>query len=81
VNAYGYEQVNSTQQIDHMEVWDLFNGNSTKLGNSAEGYASSSTFINQTFTLPAGSHQLTIQDIGPNPYPILHKVVLNITVQ
>jgi len=81
VNAYGYEQVNSTQQIDHMEVWDLFNGNSTKLGNSPEGYASSSTFINQTYTLPAGSHQLTIQDIGPSPYPILHKVILNITVQ
>ncbi len=81
VNAYGYEQVSSTQQIDHMEVWDLFNGNSTKLGNSPEGYASSSTFINQTFTLPAGSHQLTIQDVGPSPYPVLHKVILNITVQ
>ena len=81
VNAYGYEQVSSTQQIDHMEVWDLFNGNSTKLGNSPEGYASSSTFINQTYTLPAGSHQLTIQDIGPSPYPVLHKVILNITVQ
>lgn len=81
VNAYGYEQVSSTQQIDHMEVWDLFNGNSTKLGNSPEGYASSSTFINQTYTLPAGSHQLTIQDVGPSPYPVLHKVILNITVQ
>lgn len=81
VNAYGHEQVNSTQQIDHMEVWDIFNGKTTKLGNSPKGYGSSSTFINQTFTLPVGSHQLVVQDIGPPPYPILHKVTLNITVR
>lgn len=78
VNAYAYEQKNSSQQIDHIEVWD----NGIKLGNSPLGYAVTSLFINQTFTLKAGSHAMAIEDIGPGPsYPVIHKATINFTVQ
>jgi Big-like domain-containing protein len=78
VNAYAYEQKNSSQQVDHMEVWD----NGKKLGNSPGGYGVTSLFINQNFTLATGSHQLTVEDIGPAPnYPILHAATISVTVQ
>jgi acid phosphatase len=57
--------------IDHMEVWD----NGTKLANV---FASS---VDQSFTLAAGSHQLTVQDVGPSPnFTVLHKETTNFTV-
>ncbi len=78
VNAYAYEQNNSSQQVDHVEVWD----NGLKLGNSPLGYAVTSLFINQNYTLVKGSHLLTVQDVGPAPnYPILHKSTISLTVQ
>ena len=78
VNAYAYEQNNSKQQVDHIEVWD----NGVKLGNSPMGYGVTSLFINQKYTLKSGSHAMTIQDIGPGPsYPVLHKKTINLTVQ
>lgn len=81
VNAYAWEQSGgSTQQVARLEVWDIFNGTSTKLANSPLGYAGTSLFINQTFTLQPGSHQLVVQDINPSN-AIIHKVTLNITVQ
>jgi hypothetical protein len=73
VNAAARELSSS---IDHLEVWDLYNGVGTKLGNV---FADS---VNQTYTVSGyGTHQLTVQDIGPAPnYAILHKVVSSYTV-
>jgi hypothetical protein len=76
VNAYAYEQTNSNQQIDHLEVWD----NGVKLGNSPLGYGVSSLFTNQTYTLKSGAHQMVIEDVGPN-YSVVHKTTINFTVQ
>lgn len=58
-------------QVDHMEVWDTFNGKSTKLGDVT------GKNINQAFPVSGnGLHQMTIEDIGPAPtYPILHREV------
>lgn len=63
-------------KVDHMEVWDTFNGKATKLGNV------SSENINQSFSVSGnGAHQITIQDIGVAPtYLILHKETTNYTV-
>jgi hypothetical protein len=63
-------------QVDHMEVWDTFNGKATKLGNVF------SETIDQAFAVSGnGAHQMTIQDIGGAPsYPILHKEVTNYMV-
>ena len=78
VNAYAYEQNNSSQQVDHLEVWD----NGKKLGNSPLGYAVPSLFMNTYYRLTKGSHQLTVQDVGAGPnYPVLHFSVINLTVQ
>lgn len=68
VKATGSELGSS---IDHIEVWD----NGTKLANV---FAST---VNQSFTLAAGSHQMTVQDVGPAPnFPVLHKETTNFTV-
>lgn len=77
VSAYAYEQNSSNQLVDHLEVWD----NGTKLGNSPLPYGGSSLFTDQTYTLGAGSHQLTIQDISTGTYAVIHKRIVNITVQ
>lgn len=78
VSAYAYEQNNSTQQVDHLEVWD----NGTKLGNSPLGWGVTSLFIDQRYTLKSGSHQMTIEDIGPGPnFAVVHKSAVNFTVQ
>lgn len=60
-------------QIDHMEVWDTFNGKPTKLGNI---FAKS---VNEAFAVSGvGAHSMTVQDIGVGPkYLILHKEVTN----
>lgn len=62
--------------IDHMDVWDSYNGVSTKLGNVF------ATTINQAFTVSGnGAHQMTVEDIGGPPnYPVLHKEITNYTV-
>lgn len=57
--------------IDHLEVWD----NGTKLANV---FAST---VDQNFTLAAGSHQLTVQDVGPGPnFAVLHKETTSFSV-
>src|SRR3984885_4758951 len=58
-------------QVDHMEVWDTFNGKSTKLGDV------SGKNIDQAFPVSGnGLHQMTIEDIGPAPsYLIFHREV------
>jgi phosphatidylinositol-3-phosphatase len=63
-------------KVDHMEVWDTFNGTGTKLGNVF------SETINQAYSVSGdGQHTMTVQDIGVGPtYPILHKEVTNYTV-
>jgi hypothetical protein len=82
VNAYAYEQAGgSNQLVNHMEVWDLFNGTSTKLGNAPLGYGTTALFINQSYALAAGSHQLTIQDVSPGNFQVIHTAIVNITVQ
>ena len=62
--------------VDHMEVWDVFNGKSTKLGNVF------SKSINQAYKVSGnGAHTMTVQDIGGAPaYPILHTEIANYTV-
>ncbi|HZW79833.1 MAG TPA: alkaline phosphatase family protein [Candidatus Deferrimicrobiaceae bacterium] len=62
-------------QVDHMEVWDTFNGKATKLGNVF------SKTIDQAFSVSGnGAHQMTIQDIGgPPSYKTLHKEVTSYT--
>ncbi|MGA7216741.1 MAG: alkaline phosphatase family protein [Candidatus Sulfotelmatobacter sp.] len=61
--------------IDHIEVWDTFNGTATKLGNEF------SNPFSQAFTVSGnGAHQMTVQDIGPAPnYLVLHKEITNYT--
>lgn len=77
VNAYAYELTSSSQLVDHMDVWD----NGVKLGNSPTGYGQTSLFINQTYTLSSGAHQMTIEDIGPGPsFSVIHKTTVNFTV-
>jgi hypothetical protein len=63
-------------QVDHMEVWDTFNGKATKLGNVF------STMVDQAFWVSgAGAHQMTVEDIGGAPsYPILHFKTVNYTM-
>jgi phosphatidylinositol-3-phosphatase len=77
VSAYAYEQNGSNQLVDHLEVWD----NGTKLGNSPLPSGGTSLFIDQSYTLAAGSHQLTIQDISTGTYTVIHKSIVNISVQ
>ncbi len=62
-------------QVDHLEVWDTFNGKATKLGNVF------SKTIDQAFPVSGnGAHQMTIQDIGGAPsYKTLHKGVTTYT--
>jgi hypothetical protein len=62
--------------VDHMEVWDTFNGKATKVGNIF------SKAIDQTFLVSGnGAHQMTVQDVGGAPnYAVLHKEVVNYTV-
>jgi hypothetical protein len=63
-------------QIDHLEVWDTYDGKPTKLGNVF------SKTIDQAFSVSGnGLHTMTVQDIGIGPkYSILHKEVTNYTV-
>ena len=62
--------------VDHMEVWDTFNGKATKLGNVF------SKTIDQSFTVTGnGAHQMTVEDVGGAPnYPVLHYEITNYTV-
>ncbi len=62
--------------VDHMEVWDTYNGKGTKLGNVF------SKTIDQAFTVSGnGAHKITVEDIGGGPtYPILHSKISNYTV-
>ncbi|MGA8617238.1 MAG: hypothetical protein WB660_01780 [Candidatus Sulfotelmatobacter sp.] len=63
-------------QVDHMEVWDEFNGKSIKLGSV---YAKA---IDRAFVVSGnGLHQMTIKDVGDGPrYPTLHQKITNYTV-
>lgn len=63
-------------KVDHVEVWDTFNGKSTKLGNVF------SKNVNQAYSVSGdGLHTMTVQDIGVGPsYAILHKETTNYTV-
>jgi Phosphoesterase family len=62
--------------IDHMEVWDKFDGQSTKLGDVF------GKTINQVFAVTGkGAHQMTVEDVGGAPnYPVLHKATTSYTV-
>jgi phosphatidylinositol-3-phosphatase len=77
VNAYACEQNSSNQLIDHLEVWD----NGRKLGNSPLPYGGGSLFVTQTYALAVGQHQLTIEDVSKGTYQVIHKKIVNITVQ
>ncbi len=63
-------------QVNHMEVWDKFNGKSTKLGNVF------SKTIDQAFSVSGnGSHQISVKAIGDGPsYATLHQETVNYSV-
>lgn len=63
-------------QIDHIEIWDTFNGKATKLGNVF------TKSFSQAFTVGGvGQHSMTVQDIGVGPkYAVLHKETTNYMV-
>jgi phosphatidylinositol-3-phosphatase len=63
-------------KVDHVEVWDTFEGTPTKLGNIF------SKSVDHSYAVSGvGSHTMTVQDIGVAPnYAILHKEVTNYTV-
>jgi hypothetical protein len=63
-------------KVDHVEVWDTFDGKATKLGNVF------SKNVNQAYSVNGdGLHTMTVQDIGAGPgYPILHKEETSYTV-
>jgi hypothetical protein len=63
-------------KIDHVEVWDTFNGTATKLGNIF------SKTVSQPYTVSGdGQHTMTVQDIGVGPgYAVLHKEVTSYAV-
>lgn len=73
VNAAASE---SSPRVDHIEVWDKFNGKSTKLG-SVYGKT-----IDRAFSVSGnGLHQMTVKDVGDGPsYPTLHQEITNYTV-
>ncbi len=62
--------------IDHIEVWDTFNGKPTKLGNVF------SKTVNQAFPVSGnGTHTMSVKDIGGAPdYLTLHFETVNYTV-
>ena len=70
------EASESAAVVDHIEVWDTYNGKGTKLGNVF------SKTIDQGFTVSGnGAHKITVEDIGGGPtYPILHSKISNYTV-
>jgi len=73
VDAYAHENV----FVDHLRVWD----NGRELGDSPIPYGGTSLFINQTYTLAVGQHQLRIEDVSPGTYQAIHRKIVNITVQ
>ena len=63
------------EQIDHLEVWDVFNGRSTKLGNLF------TRTIDSNFPVSGnGLHKITVQDIGATTHSILHRQTTTFTV-
>jgi phosphatidylinositol-3-phosphatase len=61
--------VNGGTQIDHLEVW----ADGSKLGDSPKG-----AVISQWFTLPAGSHTLTVQSMTSGG-AVLNKSIITFT--
>jgi hypothetical protein len=62
------------EQIDHLEVWDLFNGRSTKLGDVF------SRTIDRNFPVSGnGVHQITVQAIGAVTNSVLHRQTTTFT--
>ena len=62
--------------VDHMEVWDAFNGKATKLGNVF------SKTIDQAFSVSGnGVHQMKVVSVGDAPsYAVLHQEIVSYTV-
>lgn len=61
-------------QVDHVEVWDSFNGNSKKLGQVF------GKTINKAFTVTGnGVHQITVQDVAPD-HAVLHRATASFNV-
>jgi hypothetical protein len=61
-------------QIGRMEVWDVFNGKGTKLG---EVFGNK---IDKAFPVSGiGSHQLVVQDTGGSNGAVLHRQTINYT--
>lgn len=63
-------------EVDHMEVWDKFNGKTRKLGNVF------SKTIHEAFSVTGnGAHQMTVEDVGGGPkFPVLHHKAINYTI-
>jgi hypothetical protein len=60
--------------IDHMEVWDNFNGKATKLGTIV------SSKVHENFAVAGdGLHQITVKDIGGPNKVVLHRETVGFT--
>jgi len=63
------------EQIDHLEVWDVFNGRSTKLRDTF------TTAVDSNFPVSGnGLHKITVQDIGAATHSVLHRQTTTFTV-
>jgi hypothetical protein len=61
----------SNTQISQMQVWDNTTGQKLGVINGSS--------VNQSFTLPAGPHQLVVEDMNL-VYQVIHKSTVDITV-
>src|SRR5579859_5769401 len=62
----------SSAQIAQLQVWDDTTGQRLAVVNG--------TFVNQTFTLAAGTHRLIVEDLSTGTFQVLHKSSVDITV-
>jgi hypothetical protein len=61
----------SAAQVGQIQVWD--NGQKLDTINA--------TSVDRTYTLSTGAHRLTVEDLTAGTFQLLHKTIVNITVQ
>jgi hypothetical protein len=62
----------SSAQIAQIQVWDNTTGVRLGINNGSS--------IDQTYTLPAGAHQIIMEDLAAGTFAVLHTSSVNITV-
>ena len=61
----------SAAQVGQLQVWD----NGVKLDNI------NASSVDRTYNLSSGAHRLTVEDLAAGTFLLLHKTIVNITVQ